>query len=101
MSSNEILETDSVYEQVAVTVVDSIQNCILLLEPNSATISLHTHNQCIESGRVLSVSIPPTHDPEDYAIPSAVRSSHQGSNSTLMSNEQSVHLLTPPLFTYH
>ena len=94
MSSNEIYETESFYEEVDVAVIESIQSRALPPKPNSAT-----HNESIELGRVLSVSIPPSHDAEDYAIPSPVRSSHQGSNSTLISKDQSAHLLTPPLST--
>ena len=99
ISSTEISETDSVYEKIDVTVMDSIQTRALPPQPNSATVSLQAHNQSITSGRMLSVSIPPTHDAEEYEIPSPVRSSHQSSSSTLMSNEQSVHLLTPPSST--
>ena len=87
LSSNETLETDFIYEEVDATIINSMQSRALPPEPNSATISLHTHNQSIEAGRVPSVSIPPTHhDQEDYAIPSP---SHPGS----------VHLLTPPSST--
>ena len=76
MSSNQILETDSVYEQIDVTVIDSIQSHALPPEPNSATVSLQADSQSIETCKVFSVSIPPTSDPERYAISSRLRSSH-------------------------